>query len=57
MKTRSETYRENAANASQLATEAKDEPSRKRYKRIEAAWLALAEEQDWLDGKVPAADQ
>jgi hypothetical protein len=27
----------------------------KRYKRMEAAWLALAEEQDWLDGEVPPA--
>jgi hypothetical protein len=23
-----------------------------RYKRMEAAWLALAAEQDWLDGEV-----
>ena len=22
-------------------------------KRLEAAWLALANEQDWLDGEVP----
>jgi hypothetical protein len=22
-----------------------------RFKRMEAAWLALAEEQDWLDGE------
>lgn len=57
MKTESETYRENALNAAELAAQAKDEPSRKRYKRVEAAWLALAEEQDWLDGKVPAPDQ
>ena len=57
MKSKSETYRENAQNAAELAAQAKDEPSRKRYNRIEAAWLALAEEQDWLDGKVPAADK
>jgi hypothetical protein len=24
-------------------------PTRSRYKRMEAAWRALAEEQDWLD--------
>jgi hypothetical protein len=52
MRNKSETYRENAANASQLATEAKDEPSRKRYTRMAAAWIALAEEQDWLDGQI-----
>jgi hypothetical protein len=27
-------------------------PTRSRYKRMEAAWRALAEEQDWLDGEV-----
>jgi hypothetical protein len=26
------------------------EPARNRFKRMEAAWLALAEEEDWLDG-------
>jgi hypothetical protein len=30
-------------------------PTRSRYKRMEAAWRALAEEQDWLDGEVPGA--
>jgi hypothetical protein len=29
-------------------------PSKKRFKRMQDAWLALAEEQDWLDGKVSA---
>jgi hypothetical protein len=29
-----------------------DEPTHKRYKRMEAAWRALAEEQDWLDGEI-----
>jgi hypothetical protein len=38
-------YRENAANAAEMASTAN------RYKRMEAAWAALAEEQDWLDGK------
>jgi hypothetical protein len=51
MKTKSETYRENAANVSRLATEAKDEPSRKQYMMMAAAWLDLAEERDRLDGQ------
>jgi hypothetical protein len=56
MKTKSETYRENAANVSQLATEAEDEPSRKQYMMIAAAWLDLAEEQDGLNRRAPAKD-
>jgi hypothetical protein len=48
---KSDDYRENARNCAELAAEAKNEPARNRYKRMEAAWLALAEEQDWLDGK------
>lgn len=48
--TKSEDYRENARNCAELAAQAKDELARNRYKRMEAAWLALAEEQDWLDG-------
>jgi len=47
----SEIYRENADNCAQLAEGAKLDASFKRYKRMEAAWLALAEEQDWLDGE------
>jgi ATP/maltotriose-dependent transcriptional regulator MalT len=43
---------ENAENCAQLAERAADEPTHKRYKRMEAAWRALAEEQDWLDGEV-----
>lgn len=54
MTTKSEEYRENARNCAELAAEAKDLPARNRYKRMEAAWLALAEEQDWLEGNVPA---
>jgi hypothetical protein len=50
-------YRRNADNCAQLAIEAKDEPTRNRFKRMEAAWRALAEEQDWLDGAgSPEAD-
>ena len=48
----SQHFRENADNCAQLAERAKDEPASKRYKRMEEAWRALAEEQDWLDGEV-----
>jgi hypothetical protein len=30
---------------------AEGEPAYNRFKRMEATWLALAEEQDWLDGE------
>jgi hypothetical protein len=39
-----------------LAEAAQDEAAHKRYKRMEAAWLALAEEQDWLDGEQSPVD-
>jgi hypothetical protein len=48
----SDVYRQNAENCALLASEAKDEPARNRYERMAAAWLSLAEEQDWLDGQV-----
>ena len=48
----SDHFRENAENAAQLAERANDEPTYLRYKRMEAAWRALADEQDWLDGVV-----
>jgi hypothetical protein len=51
----SEHFLENAANCAQLAERATDEPTHQRYKRMEAAWRALAEEQDWLDGEIPPA--
>ena len=47
-----DTFRKNALNCDRLAEEAQGEPSRKRYERMAIAWRALAEEQDWLDGKV-----
>lgn len=53
MTRKSSDYMENAHNCAELAAEAKNEPARNRYKRMEAAWLALAEEQEWLDGNVP----
>jgi hypothetical protein len=49
----SDMFRENAQNCADKAEAAKDESSHKRFKRMEAAWLALAEEQDWLDGEKP----
>ena len=48
----SQQFLENAENCAQLAERAKDEPTYKRHKRMEAAWRALAEEQDWLDGEI-----
>jgi hypothetical protein len=52
----SEIFRENAENCAHLAEGAAGEPTYNRYKRMEAAWRALAEEQDWLDGEIsPAA--
>ena len=51
----SEIFRENVENCAHLAEAAANEPSFLRYKRMEAAWLALANEQDWLDGEVSPA--
>ena len=48
----SEIFRENAERCSQLAESATNEPTYRRYKRMEAAWRALAHEQDWLDGEI-----
>jgi hypothetical protein len=48
----SEAFRENAENCAHLAEAADDEPRFLRYKSMEAACLALADEQDWLDGEV-----
>lgn len=52
----SELYRQNAENCTQMAEAARGEPAYNRYKRMEAAWLALAEEQDWLDGERSPVD-
>lgn len=53
----SDLYRQNAENCMQLAEAAKGKPSHNRYKRMEAAWRALADEQDWLDGEqIPSDD-
>jgi len=47
----SDLYRQNAENRLQMAEAADGEPVYKRFKRMEAAWLALAEEQGWLGGE------
>jgi hypothetical protein len=46
-----DTFRENAANCSQLADAATSGPAIARYRRMEKAWMDLAIEQDWLDGE------
>jgi hypothetical protein len=52
----SDIFSENAENCAHLAEATTDERTYLRYKRMEAAWLALANEQDWLDGEIsPAA--
>ena len=51
--TQSEHFLENAENCAELAARAKDGPAYKRFKLMEAGWLALAKEQDWLDGRMP----
>ena len=51
----SEIFRENAENCAHLAESAASEPAYLRFKRMEAAWRALADEQDWLDGEVSPA--
>jgi hypothetical protein len=48
---KSQEYRDNAANCAELAAAAQEGPAHNRYKRMEAAWLALAEEEEWLDGE------
>ncbi len=48
----SDIFRKNADNCVVLAEHARDAPSSQRYKRMEAAWRALADEQDWLDGEI-----
>jgi len=52
----SDIFRENAENCARLAEAATNQPLHLRHKRMEAAWLALANEQDWLDGEVPSKD-
>jgi hypothetical protein len=46
----SDKFRENAENCLQLAEGATNAQATLRYRRMARAWLALATEQDWLDG-------
>jgi hypothetical protein len=46
--TTADRYRLNAANCAMVET-VENEPDRNRFKCMEAAWRALAEEQDWLE--------
>jgi hypothetical protein len=50
---KSEDFLRNAENCARAAESATDEPTRNRFKRMEAAWRALAQEEHWLDGEVP----
>jgi hypothetical protein len=47
----SDLYRQNAENCLQMAEAAKGAPAYNRFKRMEAARLALAEEHDRLDSE------
>jgi hypothetical protein len=40
-----------AENCAELAELSEEECSRRRYKRMEQAWLELAKTQAWLDGE------
>jgi hypothetical protein len=48
----SDIFRENAEHCAHLAEGSTNRPTYRRYKRMEAAWRALAHEQDWLDGEI-----
>ena len=52
----SDLYRQNAENCMLMAEAAQGEPAYNRYRRMEVAWLALAEDQDWLDGERSTVD-
>jgi hypothetical protein len=56
MKT-SDQYRSSADNCAELAESAVNETLKKRYMRMETAWRALADEQDWLDGEINPATE
>ena len=44
----SDLFRDNAENCLQLAERAEGQPAFRRYLRMAQAWMALANEQDWL---------
>ena len=45
--------RDNAENCTELAENASDAPSKRRFERLAASWKVMAETQDWLDGRMP----
>lgn len=49
---KSDQFRENSETCAELADTARNEPLRKRYRRMAEAWKALAEEEDWLAGEI-----
>ena len=48
----SQQYLDRADNCAELAAEATNKPAKNRFRRMEAAWRALAAEQQWLDGEI-----
>ncbi|MET0671254.1 MAG: hypothetical protein ABWY66_14765 [Xanthobacteraceae bacterium] len=55
---RAKKLRENAENCAEMAENARDDASRRRYQRMELTYLHLAETEDWLDGQMsPSARQ
>lgn len=54
---KSDTFRENAENCLELADGAANEQAAVRYRRMAEAWVALANEQDWLDGHPTQAER
>ena len=54
---KSDEYRANADQCGELAERAPSEPARRRYRRMEAGWRSLAQDQDWLEGRIsPVAE-
>jgi hypothetical protein len=51
MMKQSDIFRENAENCRHLAERAEGQPAFRRFSRMAEGWLALADEQDWLDGE------
>jgi hypothetical protein len=49
----SDHFRDNAENCLRLAERADGEPAFRRFSRMAEGWMALAREQDWLDGEIP----
>jgi hypothetical protein len=50
-------YLRRADICAELAAGTTSQPAKERYERMEAAWQALAEEQQWLNGESPMQEQ